>query len=497
MWRLRVVRPLVPAAVLGFLLSTVLLAQSAPVTTPNAPAASAVGQAVPAIPLRPIPELRQQALKATPPVEKLEFRKPLLIELGTAKDDPIHLDIRYATANNFLGTPVYTEARAFLQLPAAMALRRVAEKLKKQGYGLVIFDGYRPWFVTKIFWDATPPALHEYVADPAEGSRHNRGCAVDLTLYDLKTGQQVAMPSGYDEMTERAFSNYAGGTVEEREHRKVLREAMLSEGFEPIPNEWWNYDYKEWIEYPVLNVDFDKLPLAQTVYKVGAGVTPPRIIKRSYPEFSEEARNKKVEATAYLELVINPEGIPERVTLVKDPGYGLGQKAVEAAHQWRFQPAMKDGHPVAVTVMMEVNFHLYGKKPSPDTGTKENQSVAPGPNNDQGMTPTIAGCSGAFVPPKWLAGMMPQIPDDVWIRTSGLPHDESARLHILVTERGKVKVLSLLSGPGGNFDRAAKEAVSEWKYSPATCDGVPMPTELNLDTKFVPPFAGPTPLFKK
>jgi D-alanyl-D-alanine dipeptidase len=476
------------------LLSTVLLAQSAPVTTPNAPAASAVGQAVPAIPLRPIPELRQQALKATPPVEKLEFRKPLLIELGTAKDDPIHLDIRYATANNFLGTPVYTEARAFLQLPAAMALRRVAEKLKKQGYGLVIFDGYRPWFVTKIFWDATPPALHEYVADPAEGSRHNRGCAVDLTLYDLKTGQPVAMPSGYDEMTERAHSNYSGGREEEREHRKVLREVMLSEGFEPIPDEWWHYDYKDWIEYPVLNVAFDALPM---VYRVGKEVTAPKILKRVQPVFSEEARKHKYQGMVLLDLVVGANGKPMDVSVVRSLGMGLDANAVEAAKQWEFAPALRDGAPVAVEIYMEINFHLYGKNPSPDTGTKENQSVAPGPNTDQGLPPTIAGCSGAFVPPKWLAGMMPQIPDDVWIRTSGLPHDESARLHILVTERGKVKVLSLLSGPGGNFDRAAKEAVREWRYSPATCDGVPMPIELNLDTKFVPPFAGPTPLFQK
>jgi D-alanyl-D-alanine dipeptidase len=475
------------------LLSTVLLAQSAPVSSSGATPPT-TAQASASIPLRPIAELRELALQATPPAESGTFRKPLLLELGTAKDDPIHLDIHYATANNFLGTPVYTEARAFLQLPAAMALQRVAANLKKQGYGLVVFDGYRPWFVTKIFWDATPPALHEYVADPSEGSRHNRGCAVDLSLYDLKTGQPVSMPSGYDEMTERAHSNYAGGTEEEREHRKVLREAMLSEGFEPIPNEWWHYDYKEWREYPVLNLDFDRLPL---VYRVGNGVTIPKVLKRVEPSFTDEARKNKYVGVVLLDLVVDADGDPTDITVSRRLGMGLDESAVEAARQWKFIPGTRNGVPVAVQVAMEINFHLYEKNPSPDTGTKENQSVAPGPNNNQGLPPTIAGCSGAFVPPKWRAGMMPHIPDDVWIRTSGLPHDESARLHILVTERGKVKVLSLLSGPGGNFDRAAKEAVREWKYSPATCDGVPMPIELNLDTKFVPPFAGPTPLFQK
>ena len=86
----------------------------------------------------------------------------------------------------------------------------------QQGYGLLIFDAYRPWYVTKIFWDATPPDKHEFVADPAEGSRHNRGCAVDLSLYDLKTGQEVEMTGGYDEMSERSYPDYTGGTAEQR-----------------------------------------------------------------------------------------------------------------------------------------------------------------------------------------------------------------------------------------------------------------------------------------
>ena len=135
-------------------------------------------------PVRPVDELRAAALKAQPPTEQGSFRPSDLVEL--VKLDPtIKLDIRYATSNNFLGTPVYTEARAFLQRPAAGAVARASQELKAEGYGIIIHDGYRPWYVTKIFWDATPPDKHIFVADPAQGSRHNRGCAVDLSLYDL------------------------------------------------------------------------------------------------------------------------------------------------------------------------------------------------------------------------------------------------------------------------------------------------------------------------
>ncbi len=209
-------------------------------------------------PLRPVPELRAEALKAQPPVEQGEFLKPDLVEL--VKLDPtIKLDIHYASSNNFLGTPLYEEARAFLERPAAEALVRANRKLHRQGYGLLIFDGYRPWYVTKIFWDATPPQDHIYVADPAQGSRHNRGCAVDLTLYNLKTGEVVPMPSGYDEMSERAHADYPGGTAEERANRAVLRTAMEAEGFTVYPEEWWHFDYKDWRKYPIVNVPFSRL----------------------------------------------------------------------------------------------------------------------------------------------------------------------------------------------------------------------------------------------
>lgn len=193
-----------------------------------------------------------------PPKETGTFRKPELVEL-TKLDRTIKLDIRYATSNNFLGRPVYKEARAFLQRPAAEALVRANKALRKKGYGLMIHDGYRPWSVTKIFWDATPADKKEFVADPSQGSRHNRGCAVDLSLFDLKTGKVVVMPSGYDEMTERSHINYTGGKDEQRRLRGLLRAAMEAEGFAVYEPEWWHYDYKEWKEYPILNIEFDEL----------------------------------------------------------------------------------------------------------------------------------------------------------------------------------------------------------------------------------------------
>jgi len=209
-------------------------------------------------PVRPVSELLREALAAQPPKEDGEFRQPDLVEL--AKLDPtIKLDIRYATTNNFLGTVFYSEPRAFMQRPAAKALIRVHHKLKAQGYGLLIHDAYRPWYVTKVFWDATPNDKKIFVANPSKGSRHNRGCAVDVTLYYLKTGKPVEMVSTYDETTARAYPDYPGGTSLQRWHRQLLRDAMESEGFTVYEAEWWHFDYKDWQKYPITNVPFDKI----------------------------------------------------------------------------------------------------------------------------------------------------------------------------------------------------------------------------------------------
>jgi D-alanyl-D-alanine dipeptidase len=209
-------------------------------------------------PLRPVPELMKEARAAQPPQENGEFREADLVEL-TKLDSTIRLEIRYATTNNFLGTIFYSAARAFMQRPAAEAVVRANRKLKQLGYGLLIHDAYRPWYVTRVFWDATPDDKKVFVADPAKGSRHNRGCAVDLTLYDLKTKKPVEMVSTYDETTDRAYPDYPGSTSLQRWHRKLLRDAMEAEGFTVYEAEWWHFDYKDWRKYRIGNVTFDQI----------------------------------------------------------------------------------------------------------------------------------------------------------------------------------------------------------------------------------------------
>ncbi|MFN7986828.1 MAG: M15 family metallopeptidase [Thermoanaerobaculia bacterium] len=203
--------------------------------------------------------------QTAPPAEAGTFRAPDLVEL-TRLDPAIRLDVRYARDDNFLGRPVYREARAFLQRPAAESLARVSRELKEKGYGLLVFDGYRPWAVTKAFWDATPEDKKLFVADPKRGSRHNRGCSVDLSLYHLDSGRAADMGSGYDEMSPRSYVTWEGGTRGQLDRRELLRGAMEREGFFVYPWEWWHFDYKDWREYPLLDVPFEKL---------GAPAVPP------------------------------------------------------------------------------------------------------------------------------------------------------------------------------------------------------------------------------
>ena len=181
-----------------------------------------------------------------------------LVELITL-DRAFRLDIRYATPNNFTGRILYPQARAFLRKEAAQALLSALTELKAAGYGLLIYDGYRPFRITKLMWDVTPRAKRNYVANPKDGSRHNRGCAVDLTLYDLKTGQPLLMPSGYDDFSARAHHDFMDAPPEASAHRTVLRETMQAHGFYAMSNEWWHYDFKDWKQYPLLDVGFEEL----------------------------------------------------------------------------------------------------------------------------------------------------------------------------------------------------------------------------------------------
>ena len=197
-----------------------------------------------------------------PPQETGDFLPSDLVEI-VALDPSVKLDIRYASSNNFMGRPFYQQARAFLQRPAAEALVRAHKRLEKDGYGILVHDGYRPWSVTKEFWDATPANKKDFVANPAKGSRHNRGCAADITLYDRRTGAAVEMTSDYDEMTERAYPDYTGGTAAQRKLRDLLRAAMDAEGYMVYEYEWWHFDFQDWRRYRIGNLNFEALPAAQ------------------------------------------------------------------------------------------------------------------------------------------------------------------------------------------------------------------------------------------
>lgn len=208
-------------------------------------------------PVKPIEELRRAALAATPPPETRP-RQPDLVDLATL-DSTIRFDIRYATTNNFMSSVFYRQPRAFMQRPAAEAFVAAHRSLREQGYGLLVHDAYRPWFVTKMFWDATPQSMKMFVANPASGSRHNRGSAVDITLYDRATGEPVQMVGGYDEFSERSYPEYPGGTSLQRWHRALLNQTMEAHGFSVYRFEWWHFDYEDWRDYPILNLTFEQL----------------------------------------------------------------------------------------------------------------------------------------------------------------------------------------------------------------------------------------------
>ncbi len=181
-----------------------------------------------------------------------------LIEIK--KDIPdISLDIRYATKNNFSGVAVYDQARAFARKPVVESLKQIQHELKKSGLGLKIFDAYRPYAVTVKFWKVTPLNKKEFVANPKTGSRHNRGCAVDLTLVDLKTGKELEMSTPYDSFAKEASPTYEDIPLKQKKNRDFLIKVMEDHGFKVIRNEWWHYDFKGWEKYPLMDIPFEKL----------------------------------------------------------------------------------------------------------------------------------------------------------------------------------------------------------------------------------------------
>jgi D-alanyl-D-alanine dipeptidase len=169
----------------------------------------------------------------------------------------IVLDIRYATANNFMHRKMYRQARAFARLPVVMALKDVEEDLKTRGLGIKIYDAYRPYAVTVKFYEETPDT--NFVADPRRGSKHNRGCAIDMSLIDLKTGKELDMPTGFDSFSKKAGANYADLPKQQIANRELLKSVMAAHGFRVIATEWWHYDFNGWANYPLLDIPFSEI----------------------------------------------------------------------------------------------------------------------------------------------------------------------------------------------------------------------------------------------
>ena len=208
-------------------------------------------------PIKEISELRKISKNSYPPaLDSLDSHKKL-IDLKKL-DDEFQLDIRYASTNNFMRSKFYKNERAFFNMDAADRLIEAKNELKELGYGIIIYDAYRPWFVTKMFWEGTPENLKHFVANPENGSSHNKGCAIDIGLYDIETGESIVMISGYDEFTERAYPNYTGGSKKQRDIRDMLIQVMERNDFTVYEYEWWHFNYNE-CNSGIMNYSFEEL----------------------------------------------------------------------------------------------------------------------------------------------------------------------------------------------------------------------------------------------
>ena len=208
-------------------------------------------------PILPIDKIKNIALNSNPPFEFDLKSGYEMVDLATLNHN-FMLDIKYSTDNNFMKSVFYEESRAFINRVAATKLIDASKELNKIGYGLIIYDSYRPWYVTKMFWEGTPDELKHFVADPSKGSEHNKGCAIDLGLYNLEDGKPVQMISGYDEFTERAFPSYEGGSKFQREIRDELIQIMEKNDFSVYEYEWWHFNYNGCTS-GVMNYSFSEL----------------------------------------------------------------------------------------------------------------------------------------------------------------------------------------------------------------------------------------------
>lgn len=210
--------------------------------------------------------LEQPAYARPTVIEKTRVYKELvrrdpdqqLIELKTTAEGLVY-DIRYATSNNFTGQALYPTKTnvCYLRRPAAEALARVAASLRKKGLGLKIFDAYRPYGVTETFWKLIGD--ERYVANPAKGSGHNRGISVDLTLIDLLTQKELNMGTGFDNFSDTAHHSFTGLSEQVLQNRRLLREEMSRQGFQPLETEWWHYALSDGVRFSLLNIPFKKI----------------------------------------------------------------------------------------------------------------------------------------------------------------------------------------------------------------------------------------------
>lgn len=178
-------------------------------------------------------------------------------QLVSLKSDLIRVEIKYATADNFTKKIVYDTAAVYLSVDARNAILKVLEQLKPLNVGLVIYDAYRPYRYTVKFWEIIHDA--RYVADPKKGSRHNRGCAVDVGLFDLKTGKLLVMPTAYDDFSENAWVNAKNRTKLQTKNVELLQKAMTCNGFQLFETEWWHFDFSDWQKYPIYDISFQEL----------------------------------------------------------------------------------------------------------------------------------------------------------------------------------------------------------------------------------------------
>ena len=190
----------------------------------------------------------QLACKTNPDKQLLELKKVV---------PGIVLDIRYATKNNFMKQVMYRQAKAFARRPVAAQLKKIQAELKTFGYGLKIYDAYRPYAITVAFYQKA--SNKAFVANPKSGSKHNRGCAVDLSLISLKTGKELEMPTPYDSFAPEASPTYTALSAEVKKNRDFLIAIMHKHGFRVIHNEWWHFDFIGWQKYELMDIPFEKL----------------------------------------------------------------------------------------------------------------------------------------------------------------------------------------------------------------------------------------------